>query len=520
MTASFVAALCLELDKQKALPLFRQLYAGIRAAILEGRLEGGTCLPPTRLLAQELHISRNTVVNAFEQLIAEGYLEGKGGSGTYVARVLPEELLQVKTPSAPSSTVVRQEVRDISAWGKMLAGREVRAVRYADEVRAFQPGMPAIDQFPYHLWSKLAADCWRAPEPHLLSYGDSQGYLPLRETIASYLKATRGMQCEPEQVIITTGTQQALDLAARIILNAGDLVGIEDPGYLGARVALAGAGARLLPLAVDQDGLQVEALKAQSEHVRLIYVTPSHQYPLGVTMSLARRLALLEWAARSGAWILEDDYDSEYRYAGRPLASLQGLDQAGCVLYMGTFSKVILPALRLGYLVVPPSLVETFTRGRAVIDRQAPTLEQVILTTFMREGHFARHIRRMKGIYLERQAALMDAVRRRLAGALEVQPATAGLQVMGWLAPGIDDTRVFHLAQTRGIDVPPLSAYALAPQPRGGLVLGYACVKPQDIQAGIERLAEVLEKIEMRRQELSNKDAGGLTTPPARSSVI
>lgn len=499
MSSNVVAALSLELDKQHSLPLFRQLYAGLRAAILSGQLEGGTRLPPTRVLAQELHLSRNTVVNAFEQLIAEGYLEGKIGAGTYVAHVLPEELLQVKTQASPANSPPQKMERAISRWGATLDRAEVKATRYAETVRAFQPGIPALDQFPYALWSKLAAHRWRAPEVHLLGYGDAQGYPPLRETIASYLKATRGMKCEPEQVIITTGTQQALNLASRVIVNPEDTICIEDPGYLGARVALAGTGAKLIPITIDQDGLDVEALKAREECVRLVYVTPSHQYPVGVTMSLARRLALLEWAARAGTWILEDDYDSEYRYAGRPLAALQGLDQSGCVLYMGTFSKVILPALRLGYLVVPPSLVETFTRGRAALDRQAPTIEQIILTDFISEGHFARHLRRMKGIYMERQATLVEAARHELAGLLDIQPATAGLHVMGWLPPGSDDLRAFHLAQARGVDSLPLSAYAIAPQPRGGLVLGYACASPQAIRAAVEQLALALEKAQALR---------------------
>jgi len=495
VTASFVAALCLELDKQNPLPLFRQLYAGLREAILTGRLEGGTRLPPTRILAQELHISRNTVVNAFEQLIAEGYLEGKIGAGTYVAHVLPEEILQVKTRISASSISPGKQEQSISRWGEALAGKEIRSVRYGDDVRAFQPGMPAIDQFPYGLWSKLAANVWRAPEPQLLAYGDAQGYRPLRESIASYLKATRGMKCEPEQVIITTGTQQALDLATRVILDPEDTACIEDPGYIGARVALGGAGVKIIPIAVDQDGLDVEALKAHRQNIRLVYVTPSHQYPVGVTMSLGRRLALLEWAARTGAWILEDDYDSEYRYEGRPLAALQGLDQAGCVLYMGTFSKVLLPALRLGYLVAPPALVETFVRGRAAIDRQAPTIEQVILTEFINEGHFARHIRRMKGIYMERQATLVEAARQKLAGLLDIQPAAAGLHVMGWLPTGVDDQRVFRQAQEQGVDAPPLSAYAINAQSRSGLVLGYACVSPQAIRVGVEGLAVALESV-------------------------
>jgi GntR family transcriptional regulator / MocR family aminotransferase len=343
------------------------------------------------------------------------------------------------------------------------------------------------------LWSKLAAHAWHGAEPNLLAYGNAQGYRPLRETIASYLRAVRGMHCEAEQVLIMTGTRQTISLVSKIVLDPGGIACVEDPGYPGVQWALTDAGARLVPIAVDQDGLQVEELKERGQGARLVYVTPSHQYPLGVTMSLGRRLALLEWAARTGAWILEDDYDSEYRYEGRPLAALQGLDQVGCVMYMGTFSKVLYPALRLSYLVVPPALGETAASGRAAIDRQAPVIDQVILTAFFNEGHFARHIRRMKGIYQERQGTLVEAARHKLAGMLDIEPAATGLHVMGWLAPGVDDQRVWELARARGVEVPPLSFHALRPLSSGGLLLGYACVNPDAIRAGIEQLAEALE---------------------------
>jgi GntR family transcriptional regulator/MocR family aminotransferase len=500
MSTSLVTtlALRLDIDEQAAVPLFRQLYAGLRAAILAGRLEGGTRLPPTRRLATELQVSRKTVVNAFEQLIAEGYLEGRVGSGTYVARVLPEEVLHASRPSdsAVASKSSRARMSRLSVWGASLASRAPSALS-GDTGRAFEPGIPALEEFPYKLWSRLAAHSWRVVEREQLSYGDPLGYQPLRAAIASYLKTVRGMSCEPEQVMIMTGMHQTLALVCKMVLTPGETACMEDPGPLAVRLGLTDAGAVIVPLPVDQHGLSVEQLAddAKAGQARLVYVTPSHQYPLGVTMSLARRLALLQWAARTGAWILEDDYDSEYRYAGRPLAALQGLDQAGCVLYMGTFSKVLFPALRLSYLVVPAASVELFARARGAFGRQAPILEQAVLTEFFDEGHFARHLRRMNRIYQERQATLIEAVREKLAGQLEITPTSTGLHVMGWLPQGVDDRRLSQLARAHGVDAPPLSAHALCTQLRPGLILGYACVRPPQIHVGVDRLARALDAL-------------------------
>lgn len=491
----FMAAISLDYDRQASLPLFRQLYTRIREAILSRQLEGGTQLPPTRELAEQLQVSRNTVINAFEQLIAEGYLEGRVGSGTYVARVLPEELLQARIDPRHVPQVSKKQAPGISQRGKQLSAAAIAPIRYTSTPRAFQPGLPALDHFPFEIWSRLAARCWRNPSHDLLCYGDPQGYRPLREAIASYLKASRGVRCDIEQVVIVSGSQQALDLTTRILLDPGDAVCIEDPGYLGARHAFTGAGAQLIPIAVDDEGLQVATAMKHKQDIRLIYVTPSHQYPMGVTMSLARRLALLEWATRKGMWIVEDDYDSEYRYTGRPLATLQGLDHTGRVIYMGTFSKVLLPSLRLGYLVVPSALVETFVRARSLADRHSPSMDQTILAQFINEGHFTRHIRRMKKLYMERQALLMDAAQRELHGALNIPPTPAGLHVVGRLNPGLDDRDVSQLAQQLGVDTPPLSAYYLQHGPLNGLVLGYAGIAPQDIQTGMQRLARALKLV-------------------------
>ena len=345
-----IGAAALTLSESAAAPMYRQLYEQLRSAILDGHLRPGAQLPSTRGLAQELAVARNTVMGAYEQLLAEGYLEGETGSGTYVARTLPDEILH-----APILRPVRPHPRTsvgLSQRGQIFS-RDLLRLRYDDPPKPFRPGVAALDELPFDLWSRLLAKHSRRASMQFLAYGDPAGYRPLREAIAQYLAAARAVNCEPEQVIIVSGAQQALDLAARLLLDSGEEAWIEDPGYNGARAALLAAGVKPVGVPVEDAGINVEAGERLSPRARLAYVTPSHQYPTGVTMTLARRLELLRWAERRKSWILEDDYDSEYRYASRPVASLQGLDTAGCVMYCGTFSKVLFPALRLGYLVVP-----------------------------------------------------------------------------------------------------------------------------------------------------------------------
>jgi len=482
------------LDARQSAPLYRQLYEALRRAILAGRLKPGARLPSTRELAEDLRVSRNTVMNAYEQLLAEGYVEGQTGSGTFVSRLLPEELLHARTSPARSVRAVSKG-RALSNRGRLLAATPVNVTRLSGPARPFRPGSPAIDAFPFELWSRLVARHWRRPRRDLLNYGDAAGYLPLREAIAAYLGAARAVRCEPEQVIVVAGAQQALDLAARLLTDAGDPVWVEEPGYLGAKGALAAAGARLVPVPLDEEGLSVEAGARLAPAARLIYASPSHQYPSGVTMSLSRRLALLEWAGRAGAWVIEDDYDSEYRYAGRPLAALQGLDRERRVVYLGTFSKVLFPALRIGYVVVPPDLFDAFCAARALSDRHSPTVEQAVLADFIAEGHFARHIRRMRALYAERQAALVAAGREELGGLLELKPADAGLHLTGLLPEGWSDLEAARAAESRGVDAQPLSAFHLRPPARGGLVLGYAAYDEREISDGVRRLADALRSL-------------------------
>lgn len=473
------------LDYASTTPLYQQIYERLAEAILTGKLDAGLRLPSTRELATTLGVSRNTVVTAFDQLLAEGYLEAEVGSGTYVTYTLPEDLLTALPLTNPQPQTFSAK-RGLSKRGMLLALTPASISRKPNRDFVFAHGIPALDEFPFDVWSKLETRRYRQAG-RLFQYGEPAGYRPLREAIASYLKASRAVNCVPEQVIICSGSQQALDLVARLLLDTGDTVWLEDPGYLGARGAFQSAGAKVVPMSVDEEGLVVP--QHHSGDVRLVYVTPSHQFPIGVTMSLARRLTLL---GRVNAWIIEDDYDSEYRYTGRPIPALQGLDTEGKVIYLGTFSKVLFPALRIGYLVVPPAVVDAFANAQALIHRGVSPILQATLTDFIQEGHLARHIRRMRVLYEERQAVFMEAAQRELGGFLELGAMDTGMHTVGWLPPDMNDTAMARRAATYDIETLPLSDYALQPLARGGLVLGYAAAKPEPIRQGMKRLANAL----------------------------
>lgn len=479
------------LDRSAATPLHRQLYDQLREAILSGRLAPGTRLLSTRELAGELGIGRNTVINAFDQLYAESYLERRVGDGTYVSRQLPDDLLRAKSDRVVLPGAKRN-VPSLSRWGSAATTTLVGPGEYNGRPRPFRTSVPALDAFPYKLWGKLLARRWNQSGRELLPYGASAGYLPLRKEIALYLSNTRGVRCIPEQVIITSGSQSALELLAKALLNPEDAVWIEDPGFLGARAAFQATGARLIPAPIDEEGVNVRVAIERHANPRLIYVTPSHQYPLGVTLTLSRRLALLEVAGKAGAWIIEDDYDSEFRFVGRPLAALQGLDSEQRVIYVGTLSKVLFPSICIGYIIAPPDLFDALVRARSLAGRQSPLLEQAVLADFICQGHFARHIRKMRSLYAERQQALLTAGKRELEGLLDIQPSDAGMHLIGWLPEGIDDRAVSSAACAAGVEVTPLSAYSIEPQQRGGLRLGYTGYTPREILHAARKLATAL----------------------------
>lgn len=439
-------------------------------------------------------LSRNTVADAFRQLSAEGYLEGKVGSGTYVCESLPDGLLAARPADTAAEPPVDHNTRSLSRRGRLLADTRTSTVR--DEgsgAQAFRPGVPAVEEFPARTWRRLENEIWRRPLQQLLGYGEPAGYGALRHAISEYLGATRGLSCEPEQVIVVSGSQQALDLCARLLLDPGDAAWIEDPCYAGARAALSAGGARLAPVPVDEEGIDIDAGEERAPEARLAYVTPSHQYPSGVTMSAGRRLSLLRWARRTGSWILEDDYDGEFRYWGRPLQALQGLDTDGRVIYLGTFSKVLFPALRLGYLVVPTDLVDAFEAAHELTDRHAPTVEQAVLAEFIYGGHFTRHVRRMRTLYAERQQALVAAASRELSGLVDVEPYGAGMHLVGRLPDATHDAVASQLAAGKGVEAPSLSAHCIETMLPPRLLLGYAAFEEQTIYAATRRLAEALE---------------------------
>jgi GntR family transcriptional regulator/MocR family aminotransferase len=369
----------------------------LRSAILTGQLERGAQLPSTRTLANELGVSRSTTVLAYQQLLLEGYLESKMGQGTVVARSLPATLVHEQTDRTVSERTDRRKMPAIHLASPL---RPLQDMPYPERLEqpedgAFRGGEPALDLFPFEIWARLIARRARQSLRAFAHYQPPAGYFPLREAIAAQIGITRRVRCTPEQIILTAGSQGAFDLAARTLLNPGEAVWLENPCYFGVRGALLAAGARLSPVPVDEQGLVVEVGRKRCPEARLVSTTPSHQFPTGVTMSLSRRLALLDWAREAGAWILEDDYDSEYRSSGRPLESLQGLDQAGRVLYIGTFSKMLFPALRLGYLVAPPELIEPLLVMRRFLDVHLPMLEQMALFDFLHEGYYVRHLRQM-----------------------------------------------------------------------------------------------------------------------------
>ena len=483
------------LERESATPLFRQLYARLKDAILQGALVPGARLPATRELCRLLGVSRQTVLAAYDQLTAEGYLRGGVGQGTFVDQALPLAR-QAPAPGAPGL------LRALPERGAALATGMARIRLYDGPLRAFRPSMPGLDLFPFELWRKLEARHLRGSGPYL-GYGPANGYAPLRELLCAYLRASRGVVCTPEQIVITSGSQQALYLLAQLLLAPGDEVWVESPGYQGACAPMLVAGARVKTVPVTSEGMDVAYGARHYPNARLVFATPSHQLPLGPTMSLARRLELLRWAETKRAWVIEDDYDSEYRYTGPPLASMQSLDRAGCVVYVGTLSKVLFPALRLGYVVAPPALAEPLARAKAVVDMHHAMLPQAVLADFIAEGHFMRHIRRTREAYAERRATLMGALEDRLGERLVCGPADVGLDLCTHFRPDRrgripNEAEVARAAGEAGIELRPLGYYAnAAATPEcavaPGLLLGFSAVKPEAIRNGVEALARVIE---------------------------
>ncbi|CAM3937250.1 PLP-dependent aminotransferase family protein [Bordetella tumulicola] len=488
-----------KLERKGATSLARQLYDVLRQLILAGDLGAGTKLPASRVLAKETALSRNTVLGAYEQLQSEGYVVSTTGSGTFVSDTVP---------SLPLRHSDRTDVAAVVPAHLALSRRGADLVRNAQassvQWGAFTPGVPDVSLFPHEIWSRLTRRRWRKPDPALLTYSHGPGYLPLRTALAQHLRFARSVDCEPDQVIVTNGVHQSLSLIAGLLGDSNEVAWIENPAYWGARTVLKANGLRVQPIHVDDEGMAPSEEQMQTPP-RFMFVTPSHQYPLGTVMSLSRRRMLLEYAHRNNSWIIEDDYDSEFRYDGRPIASLQGLDSNERVIYLGTFSKTLFPGLRLSFMVVPRVLSVHFGTGLSELYREGRLIDQAVLADFMNDGHYASHIRRMRTQYARRQTLLRDAILAQFGGGWPISTHEAGQHLVMHLPEGTDDVGIVLAARSLGISLRPLSRYYAGGGGRAGLVLGYACV-PDDVigpafQKLVPAIVPALEHVSRSRQQ-------------------
>ena len=486
------------------MPNHRRVYEAIRRAISNQILPSGARLPSTRSLAEDLTVSRNTILAAFEQLLDEGYVAAKTGSGTYVAYNQPDGFPKAMTIADTTASIANEAIKTsgITDDYSMLSKRGMTACvststqhhpnKKSHEVQPFTPSGDDYSGFPYTLWRRLLNRQWRAPEPTMLDSSHDGGYLPLRKAIADYLRVSRAVNLTYDQVLITSGTQQSIDLCARLLTDHGDQVWVENPGYWAARRVLEINGLQLHPVDVDSEGM-APSTKDFRVVPRLIYTTPSHQYPKGMVMSYGRRRLLLDYAQNIGAWIIEDDYDSEFRFEGRPISSLQGMDQNDRVLYLGTFSKVIYPGIRLGYLVVPPKLVESFKSGLYELQRPGQVVIQAALADFIEEGHFASNIRRLRQIYGERRRLLQTSLAPVASVGARLSTIDSGLHLVVEFDEVCDDVRIAELAAEQGLRVYPLSYYGMGEKRDKGLIIGYAYATTEDITKYGNILAEVIQ---------------------------
>lgn len=498
------------LKPSTSVPLYEQLYLSLREHILAGRLRGGTRLASTRTLSIEWGVARFTVVNAMERLLAEGYLRARQGAGTFVVDTLPEAMMVAARAPAPEHKTrgQRQPTARLSARGLALSAVVITGPRSAgNEPRPFHPRRAPLDVFPIKLWRRIVRRQWATCDFRGLDYADPAGQRSLREAIAAHISLTRAVRCVPEQIVVTSGSQQAFDILFRLLLDPGDTAWIEEPGYLDVRAALVGAGANLIPVPVDASGMDVAEGVRRAPGARLAVVSPSHQYPTGATLSAKRRADLLAWSRRADSWIVEDDYDSYFRYSGRPMSALQGVDRdafassTAAVVYVGTFSKTVFPGLRLGFCVVPESIVDAVVNARAVADRNSPLVDQAALAEFIGNGHYDQHLRRLRTACQERYEALRAQCARHIPE-LSITPITAGTHVMGRFpnSRASRGTTSFAVALSRAaaeenLVVFPLSRYCLVRPHEDAVVLGFGGVSPRRLATGVERLARIAARV-------------------------
>ncbi len=491
--------LVLELDENNPTPLYRQVYEQLRDMILSGKIAAGSRLPASRQIARRHDLARVTVTTAYDQLKAEGFVVSRVGAGTYVTQDL-DHLQQAHSTTAmiKAPELGKPFVPTFSSWGQRVVNTQpATSAPWANARTAIDFGFgrsfPHI--FPYDTWRRLLARYLSTDDTMLSRYGSVAGFEPLRQAVADYLRRLRGVRCTVEQLVIVSGMQQALDVLSRLLLNSGDEVLVESPGYVDAFKLFCTFGAELRALPVDDEGFPVELIPPGSQ-ARFAFVTPSNQFPKGGTMPLARRLALLQWARQAGTLILEDDYDGELRYSEHPVAALQGLDEDGRVVYLGTFSKVLFPALRLGYVVLPSPLLSPFLQAMQLVDRGAPTLTQAAVADFIAEGHFERHLRRLRKEYGERRRVLVESLEQHLPGKVQFSSVEAGLHVMLYLPPGFDEQTVLRKAAQAGVGVYPGAPYHVERPAQPSILMGYSGLSKDEITEGVMRLGKVLREIE------------------------
>jgi GntR family transcriptional regulator/MocR family aminotransferase len=469
-------------DRTSGVPLYQQIYEGCRQAIITGRISPGQRLPSTRALATELRVSRFPVIAAFELLLKEGYLEGKQGSGTFVRQFIPREFTTLAPHSlSRHATPPRSEVAPAACDGRVSEARR----------GTFAAGIPALDQFPREIWARLVRRHAR-PEVEDLVNCDSAGYVSLRRAVASYLRVARAVDCDPDQVLIVSGSQAGLRVALAALVGADGAVCVEDPAHRSVQRGVRQTVAQVIPVAVDRDGLDVAKLDHVGDRAKAAYVTPSHQYPLGVTMSTARRAQLLDWAERRDAWIIEDDYGCEFRYSGEPAPSLQGMRQSSRVAYLGNFKSGLFPALPIGYVVVPQELVATCLRVRRILEPDSPALYQLVLADFLTEGHLPRHLRRMQALYASRRDALIESIHRYADGLLTIGNTDAGLDLVAFLPDAVDDRAIARRAAQQGLSPLALSECYARHNPRRGLILGFGGSEEGDLADGVQTLVSII----------------------------
>jgi GntR family transcriptional regulator/MocR family aminotransferase len=479
----------LDVDPSSGIPLYRQLEAAMRQLVLDGKLPANSRLPATRQLALDLGISRLTVKNVYEQLISEGFLDARRGAGTFVASI-PTSQLPPEIPAATASASSNRQplLSQVSRIGPS------RSTTHLGGVKAFRPGVPALDLFPRRAWASAHSRVMRQHDNNLLGYGPPGGMPELKRAITEHVRDHRGVECEAEQVIITSGAQQAFTLIALALLETGNTVWFEDPGHIAARDSMRLLGADVRSVPIDEEGFDLHLAKAKYPNSRLIFVTPSHQHPLGVTMSLNRRLELLDYAQQNNSWVVEDDYDSEFRYTGRALPALRALDHTGNVLYVGSFSKSLFPALRLGYLISPPSMVDAFTAGQTILSQNVSPVQQQVTARFILDGSFNSHIRKMRSVYQQRRDLLIENLTEQAGELLELETCEAGMHLIAWLRNrSVSDNEAARAIWDSGIDCLPVSLYCDQQKLRPGIMFGFACAAEDAIAPNTVRVARALE---------------------------